>query len=496
MIKEVSIKPWCIACKTCENICPNIFKVNWQSMVINKDYKKNIEKILQARDMCPVQVIDVKSESWERLEIKAKESVLKEKNYLTPDTLELVFETKDFEFEPWQYVSLKMKDWKWKFSRSYSIAKADKNSFILTVKLLEKWRWWEFLKKLKEKEKIEFLWPVWEFLLKNTKNEKVFIVTWTWLAPAISMIESLDKNIKKTVIFWVRYEKDIYYKDILEKFENTKIIITVSKPWENYKWKTWRVTDYLEWFDKKSEFYICWNPEMVESAKEKLGNLWHKEENIIFESFVSSNSWESDSLLKNIFVNGNVKWIRIINWIFIIWWFLTPILIRFWPENYYNLSWDIAWWSVVFVMAIRPIWDLFPKLLLFKKLLVFRNWLWILSSAIILSHFWLNIYNYYMNFWVWFFEYMWNYFTLERWSWNNIFPRLSEVTALILFITSNNIPQKLLWKWWKRVQKLAYVYFLAWWIYIYSFWKNEALYSMIIVTILYFVALAKNKIKK
>jgi NAD(P)H-flavin reductase len=32
------------------------------------------------------------------------------KKYLTPDTLEIIVETKDFEFEPGQYVSLKMKD--------------------------------------------------------------------------------------------------------------------------------------------------------------------------------------------------------------------------------------------------------------------------------------------------------------------------------------------------------------------------------------------------
>jgi DMSO/TMAO reductase YedYZ heme-binding membrane subunit len=47
------------------------------------------------------------------------------------------------------------------------------------------------------------------------------------------------------------------------------------------------------------------------------------------------------------------------------------------------------------------------------------------------------------------------------WIGKNIFPRLSEVTALILFVTSNNFSQKLLGKNWKRIQKLAYVYFLS-----------------------------------
>ena len=64
MIKNVSIKKWCIACKNCESICPSIFKVDGKSTVINSNYKENIAKILKARDMCPVQVIDVELEAW------------------------------------------------------------------------------------------------------------------------------------------------------------------------------------------------------------------------------------------------------------------------------------------------------------------------------------------------------------------------------------------------------------------------------------------------
>ena len=78
------------------------------------------------------------------------------------------------------------------------------------------------------------------------------------------------------------------------------------------------------------------------------------------------------------------------------------------------------------------------------------------------------------------------------WSGKNIFPRLSEITALILFITSNNFSQKILGKNWKRIQKLAYVYFISGGVFIYSFGKDEALYSMIIATILYFAAVFKN----
>lgn len=496
MIKDVSIIPGCIACKSCESICPNIFKVNWKSMVINKNYKENIEKIIKARDMCPVQVIKVDLEAWANIETKPEIWKLISKKYLTPDTLELIIETKNFSFEPWQYVSLKMKDKIWNFIRSYSIATWSENNFTLTVKILEKWRWWEYLTKLKEWKKIEYFGPVWHFILQKTNKNKVFIATGTWLAPMIAMLENTPKEIKKTVIFWARFEKDIYYKEVLEKFENTKIIISVSKPSENYKWLTWRVTDYLDEIWENDEVYICWNPDMVESVKEWLSKKLFPEENVFFESFVASPKVEKVNIFKDIIVNWNFKFIKPLNWAFIILWFLTPFLIMKWPMWYYDFSWDLAWWSVFFVMAIRPLADLFPNLLIFRRFVVFRNWLWILSSAIILTHFWLNFYNYYTNFGTTFLEYMWNYFTISKWSWINIFPRLTEITALLLFVTSNNISQKLFWVWWKRIQKLAYVYFLAWWIYIYSFGKNEALYSMIVVVILYLAALIKNKFKK
>lgn len=99
-----------------------------------------------AEKMCPVQVIKVEKEGNYSLESPI--ATLKSKTYLTPDTLELAFETKDFSFIPGQYVSLQMNDWRGDFSRSYSIAGGDKNSFVLTVKLLKKGRGSNFLRKL------------------------------------------------------------------------------------------------------------------------------------------------------------------------------------------------------------------------------------------------------------------------------------------------------------------------------------------------------------
>lgn len=106
------------------------------SKVISKNWNENALKVLMAEKLCPVQVIKVEKEGTFNLE--SPKATLKSKTYLTPDTLELVFETKDFKFTPGQYVSLQMKDIRGEFSRSYSIASGNEHSFTLTVKLLEK----------------------------------------------------------------------------------------------------------------------------------------------------------------------------------------------------------------------------------------------------------------------------------------------------------------------------------------------------------------------
>lgn len=219
MIKKVEVIPWCISCRNCENICPQIFKVDPTSKVITNNFDWLDSEILQAEISCPVNVIKVENTS-KNIKLWFKKAKVKEKNMLTSDVLEITFECDDFSFKPWQYISLQASDSLWKFSRSYSISSASKNSFTLNVKLLPKWRGSRFLNRLKLWSNISFLWALWSFYLKDTTNKKVFIATGTGLAPMIAMLEACPKEIEKIVIFWVRYENDIYYKEKLTQFKS------------------------------------------------------------------------------------------------------------------------------------------------------------------------------------------------------------------------------------------------------------------------------------
>jgi DMSO/TMAO reductase YedYZ heme-binding membrane subunit len=60
----------------------------------------------------------------------------------------------------------------------------------------------------------------------------------------------------------------------------------------------------------------------------------------------------------------------------------------------------------------------------------------------------------------------------------NLAARLSEITAILLFVTSNNISQKMMGIWWKRIQKLSYIYFISAGLYIASFGDTIAYYCI------------------
>jgi len=61
-ITSAKVIPGCISCKNCENICPEIFKVDPKSTVISDKFNQNALKLLMAEKMCPVNVIKVEKE--------------------------------------------------------------------------------------------------------------------------------------------------------------------------------------------------------------------------------------------------------------------------------------------------------------------------------------------------------------------------------------------------------------------------------------------------
>lgn len=61
-IRKVRILPGCIACGTCEVVCPQVFKVGSISQVREDvDLQEHKTCIEEAAEMCPVKVIEIET---------------------------------------------------------------------------------------------------------------------------------------------------------------------------------------------------------------------------------------------------------------------------------------------------------------------------------------------------------------------------------------------------------------------------------------------------
>ncbi len=197
-------------------------------------------------------------------------------NMLTEDVLELVLKVNvSLNVIKWQYVVLLLNDFDWDFTRAYSIVEYKDNILKLAIKLKENWRWWRKLKLIQKWDILKIKWIYWDFILKENVNPKVFIATWTWLSPIINMISWKLTSRNNKLFFWVQKEKDLFYLDKINNIENIKTHIYLSR--EEKKWyEYWRIDISKYNFDINTEFYICWNPALVESNTKYLSSKWFK----------------------------------------------------------------------------------------------------------------------------------------------------------------------------------------------------------------------------
>lgn len=215
------------------------------------------------------------------------------KEKITKDVFELIFESeKDFEIIPGQFITFMLP--KSRLGRSYSVLNKDINWVSFLIKRLEDWRWWsKEICDLNEWEIIKWIWPAWRFIDSKKDINKLYIATWTWVVPLFFMIWDLLKNwFKKNLklVLWNRTLSDLYYIEKLENFKknysNFDYEIFLSR--EDIIWyNSWYVGDFLtlENIEKYNEFYICWNPNMIDEVVLKLENNWVLKEDIFEEKY-------------------------------------------------------------------------------------------------------------------------------------------------------------------------------------------------------------------
>ena len=219
---------------------------------------------------------------------------LKNKKNLTKNVYELEFEWEnEINVIPWQFITF-MIEWIW--ARAYSILEKDwKNlKFIIKkIELEEWWRWWsKYLCEMEVWAELKGIWASWNFVFRENNLNKVFFATWTWFVPIFFQIKNaLQKGFswKIKFVFWVRFEKDLFYLEELENlkniYKNFDFTIYLSRE-ESKIHKNWYISDEIKYLKNDfEEAYICWNPEVVNSVKKILLKNDFDERNIFDEKY-------------------------------------------------------------------------------------------------------------------------------------------------------------------------------------------------------------------
>ncbi len=158
-------------------------------------------------------------------------------------------------------------------------------------------------------------------------------------------------------------------------------------------------------------------------------------------------------------------------------------------ENTILRLYDVSHIAVFFVMMIRPLADIFTKTKYLRPLVILRKGVGVLSAVIVVSFIFAKIITDPT-------AYFHSLTTAKYWSLTNLalIAHLADLSALILLVTSNNLSKRLLGDWWKRIQRLSYVYFYASSLYVFLSYNNyHLLISMILVTNVTVIAFILNR---
>ncbi len=171
-----------------------------------------------------------------------------------------------------------------------------------------------------------------------------------------------------------------------------------------------------------------------------------------------------------------------------------PILIAFWPDIVMPQAtaiYAIAHGAVLFVMVIRPLADILTPLKFIRPLVILRKGVGVFSASLVISFTFAKIIVDPVGF-------ASTVATLPYWSLEGyaLLAHLADWSAFLLLITSNNFSKRILGSWWKRIQRLSYVYFFASALYVYIMYTNiHVLYYMLIVFSLTSIAFMLNRLR-
>lgn len=169
---------------------------------------------------------------------------------------------------------------------------------------------------------------------------------------------------------------------------------------------------------------------------------------------------------------------------------VLPSMLALFPGVLDVMIWYfVAHVCLFFVMMIRPLADIVPGGRLLRPLVILRKGIGVFSASIIVSCIIAKIIVDPVGYFAAMGE--WSYWSLSNLA---LCIHLADISAVLLLITSNNFSKKVLGSWWKRVQRLSYVYFYGSSLYLFFILGDTVVvWYLVAVTIVTSIAYLRNR---
>jgi ferredoxin-NADP reductase len=228
--------------------------------------------------------------------MKAK---LLESHEIAPEVRHFVFEVPEVEqlmFKPGQFVSFTESLGGKKITRAYSIASLPcGNRFELCLNLVHQGLFSPHLFAMRTGDSVEMTPPLGFFTIRNPAKDAVCVATGTGIAPFRPMVSDYlthPEAKQLTLIFGVRYERSIYYRNNFEflagRHPNFRFWPTLSRPEGSWRGRTGHVQIHLleAIGDRRDlDVYVCGLKAMVDDVRAILKGLGFDRKQVIFEKY-------------------------------------------------------------------------------------------------------------------------------------------------------------------------------------------------------------------
>ncbi|MGI8991009.1 MAG: ferredoxin--NADP reductase [Bryobacteraceae bacterium] len=218
---------------------------------------------------------------------------------IAPFTRNFVFEVPDSDrlaFVPGQFLSFIAEINEKEITRAYSVASPPNgNRFEICLNRVEDGLFSPHLFDLKPGDLLEFRGPYGAFHFRNPVGDSILVATGTGITPFRSMLHAqlpVDNSHRFTLIFGVRHEHGLLYRDELEGLErnysNFRFLPTLTRPGANWAGRTGRVQGHLIdciQDNREIDIYVCGMKEMVDETRTLLKSIGFERKRIIFEKY-------------------------------------------------------------------------------------------------------------------------------------------------------------------------------------------------------------------